>query len=76
MYSDASDTGCASFIAIDNTPVSHINWASLQRNQSLRGENFTASVLLALKSFSHHLSGCDVKWLTDKQAVPFNCSFW
>ena len=34
VYSDASATDCAAFIAIDNTPVSHINWDSLQMNQS------------------------------------------
>ena len=27
-------------------------------------------VSFALKSFSHLLSGCDVKWSTDIQAVP------
>ena len=46
VYSDASATVCAAFIAIDDTPVSHINWDSSQMNQSLSGENFTASVLL------------------------------
>ena len=46
VYSDASAAGCAGFITIDDTLVSHINWDSLQMNQSLRGENFTASVLL------------------------------
>ena len=35
VYSDASATGCAGFIAIDDT----INWDSLQMNQSLSGEN-------------------------------------
>ena len=34
VYSDASATCCAAFIAIDDTPVSHINWNSLQMNQS------------------------------------------
>ena len=29
IYSDASATGCAAFIAIDDTPVSHIYWDSL-----------------------------------------------
>ena len=27
-------------------------------------------VRFALKSFAHLLSGCDVKWFTDNQAVP------
>ena len=27
-------------------------------------------VSFALKSFSHLLSGCDVKWFTDNQAIP------
>ena len=27
-------------------------------------------VSFALKSFAHLLSGCDVKWFTDNQAVP------
>ena len=35
VYSDVSATGCAGFIAIDDT----INWDSLQMNQSLSGEN-------------------------------------
>ena len=34
VYSDASATGCAAFIVIDDTPVSHINWDSLQMNLS------------------------------------------
>ena len=64
VYSDASATGCAAFIAIDDTPVSHINWDSLQMNQSSTWRE------LHCVSFAHLLSGCDVKWFTDNQAVP------
>ena len=75
MYSDASDTGCAAFIAIDDTPVSHklgfITDESEPYWREIHCVNFISS-----EKFSHLLSGCDVKWLTDKQAVPFNCSFW
>ena len=35
VYSDVSATGCAGFIAIDDTII----WDSLQMNQSLSGEN-------------------------------------
>ena len=69
VYSDASATGCAAFIAIDDTPVSHINWDSLQMNQSSTWRELHC-VSFALKSFAHLLSGCDVKWFTDNQAVP------
>ena len=69
VYSDASATGCAAFIAIDDTPVSHINWDSLQMNQSSTWRELHF-VSFALKSFARLLSGCDVKWFTDNQAVP------
>ena len=68
-YSDASATGCAAFIAIDDTPVSHIKWDSLQMNQSSTWRELHY-VSFALKSFARLLSGCDVKWFTDNQAVP------
>ena len=69
VYSDASATGCAAFIAIHDTPVSYINWDSLQMNQSSTGRELPR-VSFALKRFAHLLSGCDVKWFTDNQAVP------
>ena len=69
VYLDASATGCAAFIAIDDTPVSHINWDSLQMNQSSTWRELHC-VSFALKSFAHLLSGCDVRWFTDNQAVP------
>ena len=56
-------------IAIDDTPVSHINCDSLQMNQSSTWRELHC-VSFALKSFAHLLSGCDVKWFTDNQAVP------
>ena len=34
VYSDASAVGCAAFIAIDDMPVSHTNWDSLQMKKS------------------------------------------
>ena len=75
VYSDASATGCAAFIAIDDTPVSHINWDSLQMNQSSTWRELHC-VSFALKSFAHLLSGCDVKWYTDHPGSSFHCSFW
>ncbi|PFX26398.1 hypothetical protein AWC38_SpisGene8944 [Stylophora pistillata] len=66
---DASATGYAAFIAIDYTLVSHINWDSLQMNQRSTWRELHC-VSFALKSFAHLLSGCDVKWFTDNQAVP------
>jgi len=69
VYSDASATGCAAFIAIDDMPVSHINWDSLQRNQSSTWRELHC-IGFALKSFAHLLSGCNVKWFTDNQAIP------
>ena len=59
VYSDASAVGCTAFIAIDDMPVSHKNWDSLELH----------CVSFALKSFAHLLSGCFVKWFTDNQAV-------
>ena len=61
VYSDASATGCPAFIAIDDMPVSHINWDSLQMNQSSAWRELH-HVSFALKSFAHLLSGCDVRW--------------
>jgi len=69
VYSDASATGCAAFIAINDTPVSHINLDSLLMNQSSTWRELHC-VSFALKSFAHLLSGCDVKWFTGNQAVP------
>ncbi|PFX28542.1 hypothetical protein AWC38_SpisGene6737 [Stylophora pistillata] len=42
---------------------------SLQMNQSSTWRELHC-VSFALKSFAHLLSGCDVKWFTDNQAVP------
>ena len=69
FYSDVSGNDCAAFIAIDDTPVSHINWDSLQMNQSSTWRELHC-VSFALKGFAHLLSGCDVEWFTDNQAVP------
>ena len=69
VYSDASSVGSAAFIAIDNMPVSHKNWDSLQMNQSSTWRELHY-VSFALKSFAHLLSGCSVKWFTENQAVP------
>ena len=68
VYSDASAVGCAAFIAIDDMPVSHKNWDSLQMKQSSTWRELHC-VSFALKSFAHLLSGCFVKWFTDSQAV-------
>ena len=69
VYSDASAVGCAAYIAIDNMPVSHKNWDSLQMKQSSRCRELHY-VSFALKSFADLLSGCPVKWFIDNQAVP------
>ena len=68
IYSDASAVGCAAFIAIDDMPVSHKNWDSLQMKQSSTWRELHG-VSFALKSFAHVLSGCFIKWFTDSQAV-------
>ena len=64
VYSDASAVGCAAFIAIDDMPVSHKNWDSLQMKQSSTWRELHG-VSFALKSFAHLLSSCFVKWFTD-----------
>jgi len=67
VYSDVSGNGSAAFIAIDDTPVSHINCDSLQMNQSSTWKELHC-VSIALKSFAHLLSGCDLSGLqTTKQ---------
>ena len=69
FYSDASVVGCAAYIAIDDMPVSHKNWDSLQMKQGFTWRELHC-VCFALKSFAHVLSGCSIKWFTDNQAVP------
>ena len=56
-------------LQIDDMPVSHINWGSLQMNQSSTWREIHC-VSFALKSFAHLLLGCNVKLFTDNQAVP------
>ena len=51
VYSDASAVGCAAFIAIDDMPVSHKNWDSLQMKQSSTWRELHC-VSFALKSFA------------------------
>ena len=53
VYSDAGATGCAAFIAIDDPPVSHINWDSFQMNQSSTWRELHC-VSFALKSFAQN----------------------
>ena len=67
VYSDANAVGCAAFIAIDDNPVSHKNWDSLQMKQSSAWRGLHC-VSFSLKSFAHLLLGCSVKWFTDNQA--------
>ena len=69
-YLDASTVGCAAYITIDDMPVSHKNWDSLQMKQSSTWRELHC-VSFALRSFAHLLSGCSVKWFTDNQTVPF-----
>ena len=64
VYSDASALGCAAFIAIDDKPVLHKNWDSLQMKQSSTWRELHC-VSFSLKSFAYLLSGCSVKWFTD-----------
>ena len=60
VYSYVSAVGCAPFIAIDDKPVSHKNWDSLQMKQSSTWRELHC-VSFSLKSFAHLLSGCSVK---------------
>ena len=54
VYSYASAVGCAPFIAIDDKPVSHKNWDSLQMKQSSTWRELHC-VSFSLKSFAHLL---------------------
>ena len=67
VYSDASDTGCASLISLEGETF-HQNWS---KTESLKSSTFRElrTVDLALKSFIQKLKSQTVVWFTDNQNV-------
>ena len=68
MYSDASDVGCAAYIAMNGKPVSHRNWDAVEIRQSSTWRELMC-VKHALQGCSFLLKGNNVKWYTDNQGV-------
>ena len=50
VFSDASHVGCASFISINGSPVSHKNWSSVEMHQSSTWRELYA-IFYGLKRF-------------------------
>ena len=68
VYSDASNTGCASFISIDSALIFYKNWNAIEMKQSSTWGELLC-VRDALRCFIPILHSNKVKWLTDNQAV-------
>jgi hypothetical protein len=68
-YSDASSTGCASFI--DKAGISHVAHHNWDQDDIKRSSSFREikAISLGLKSFGQILRGHTIKWYTDNQAV-------
>jgi hypothetical protein len=67
VYSDASETGCASIISMEGE-VFHQNWSELESSKSSTYRELR-TVELALKSFSQKLKSQKIVWFTDNQNV-------
>ena len=69
VYSDASNSGCAAFISLDECPIFYKNWEALEMKQSSTWRELQC-VNYALDSFKNLLGSCTVKCFTDNQCVP------
>ena len=67
-YSDASSTGCASYILEFRNTISHKMWSveGTQRGSSYRE---LKAISLGLQSFLHLVKGHTIKWYTGNQSV-------
>ena len=67
-YSDASSTGCASYMLDLHNTISHKLWSvdEVQKSSSYRE---LKAVSLGLESFLPLLKGRTIKWYTDNQSV-------
>ena len=68
VYSDASSTGCAAYIALDESPIFHKIWTDFEMKQSAAWRELQC-INLALPSFKSLLASHTVKWFTDNQSV-------
>lgn len=68
VYSDASNTGCAAFVSLDDTPIFHRNWNELEMKQSSTWRELLC-IRDALRSLAPSLQNNNVKWYTDNQGV-------
>ena len=67
-YSDASSTGCASYMLDFHNTVSHKLW-SVDEAQKSSSYRELKAVSLGLESFLPLLKGHTIKWYTDNQSV-------
>ena len=68
VYSDASNTGCASVITMNKELVCHRTWTENESSKSSTWRELEA-INFALVSFKKILNGSYVKWYTDNQAA-------
>ena len=68
VYSDTSSTGCAAYIALDESPIFHKIWTDLKMKQSSAWRELQC-INLGLPSFKSLLASHTVKWFTDSQSV-------
>ena len=69
LYSDASNSGCAGFISLDECPIFYKNLAAIGMQQSSTCRELQC-INYALDSFKNLFSSYTVKWFTDNQCVP------
>ena len=67
-YSDASSSGCASYILHFQNTISHKMW-SVEEAQKSSSYRELKAIALGLESFLHLLQGHTIKWYTDNQGV-------
>lgn len=68
VYSDASNTGCAAYIELDDTPIFYKTWSEIEMRQSSAWRELQC-INYALPSFRDLLASQTVKWFTDNQSV-------
>ena len=66
VYSDASNTGCAAFIALDDTPIFYRTWSELEMKQSSAWRELQC-INYVLPYFRDLLASQSVKWFTEPE---------
>ena len=66
MFSDASNTGCGSFVVKANNSVFHSMWSEEEQLKSSTFKELRA-VYLALRSYGCKFENRSIKWFSDSQ---------